>query len=68
MRNLINTIYLLCRSWIFDKKRSGCKNNHEKLSTANLSDNMPLCFLMFTISLFKNIENKHDTKVTIAWK
>ena len=37
----------------------GCKNNPEKLSTAKISQHIPLDFLMCKIFLFKSKENKH---------
>ena len=41
-------------------KIDGCKNNHEKLSTTNVSENVASSFSMSTISSFKGIENKLD--------
>ena len=42
------------------EKIDGCKNNPENSSTTNVSEQIPPGFLMSTISLFRNIENKHD--------
>ena len=42
------------------KRIGGCKNNPENSSTTIVSKHIPSAFLMFTISSFRNIENKHD--------
>ena len=42
------------------KKIDGCENNPEKSFTAKVSEHILSGFSMSTISLFKNIENKHD--------
>ena len=42
------------------KETDGCKNNPEKLSTAKISQHIPLDFLMCKIFLFKSKENKHE--------
>ena len=42
------------------EKIDECKNNPENLSTTNVSEHIPSGFSMFTISSFRNIENKHD--------
>ena len=42
------------------EKINGCKNNPEKSYTAKVSQHIPSCFLMSTISSFRSIENKHD--------
>ena len=41
-------------------KIDGCKNNLEKSSTTKVSEHIPSGFSMSTISLFKDIEIKHD--------
>ena len=41
-------------------KTEGFKNNHEKSSTAKLSEHVPSRFPGSTISSFKGIGNKHD--------
>ena len=53
-------MYYLCRFRIYNKKVDGCKNNHEKLSTTKVGENIPSGFLMSMISSFKYIEKKHD--------
>ena len=40
-------------------KIDGCKNNPEKSSTTKVSEHIPSDFSMPTISLIKDIENKH---------
>ena len=35
------TIDFLCRCWIFDKKKNGCENNTEKLSTIKVGEHIP---------------------------
>lgn len=41
-------------------KINGWKNNLKKPSTTRVIEHIPLVFSMFTISLFKGRENKHD--------
>ena len=41
-------------------KRDECKNNSQKSSIAKLGEHVSSGFSMSTISLFKEIENKHD--------
>ena len=42
------------------EKIDGCENNPENSSTTKVSKHIPSGFSMSTISLFRNIENKHD--------
>ena len=42
------------------EKTDGCTNNPENLSTTKVSEPIPSGFSMFTISLFRSIENRHD--------
>ena len=44
----------------FIEKIDGCKHNHENSYTAKVGKHIPSGFSMYTISSFKNIENKHD--------
>ena len=46
----------------------GCKNNPEKSSTAKISGDIPSSFSMSTVSLFKDIENKHESLTEYAMK
>ena len=41
------------------EKIDGFKNNPEKFSTTNISEHIPSGFLLYIMSLFNNIENKH---------
>ena len=41
-------------------KINGWESNLKKPSTIRVIEHIPLVFSMFTISLFKGIENKHD--------
>ena len=43
------------------EKTDGRKNSPENSSTSKIGKHIPSGFWMFTISLFKSIENKHDT-------
>ena len=43
------------------QKIDGCKNNSENSSTTKVGKQIPSGFSISAISLFKNIENKHDT-------
>ena len=45
-------------------KTEGFKNNHEKTSTAKLSEHVPSRFPVSTISSFKGIGKKHDVKLS----
>ena len=38
----------------------GCKNNPENSSTSKVSEHIPSCFSMSTISSFRRTEDKHD--------
>ena len=38
----------------------GVKKNPEKLSTIKVNEHIPSGFSMYTIPLFKKMENKHD--------
>ena len=42
------------------EKIDGCKNNPENSSTTKVSERIPSCFSMSTISSFRSIENKHN--------
>ena len=42
------------------EKIDGCKNNPGNLFTSIVSKHVPLGFSLSTISLFKNIQNKHE--------
>ena len=44
----------------FIKKIDGCKNNPEDSSTIKVTKHVSSGFLMYTISSFRSIENKHD--------
>ena len=57
MVNLIK--HHLCIILILIEKIDGCENSPEKLSTAKVSEHIPVGFTVSTIS-FKDIENKHD--------
>ena len=46
----------------------GCKNNPEKSSTAKISGDIPSSFSMSMVSLFKDIENKHESLTEHAMK
>ena len=41
-------------------KVDGCKNNPKNSLTTKVSEHVPSCFPMPTISSFRSIENKHD--------
>ena len=40
------------------EKIDGCKNDHEKSSTTNVSKHITSDFSVFTVSSFKDIEEK----------
>ena len=42
------------------EKVDGCKNNPKNSLTTKVSEHVPSCFPMPTISSFRSIENKHD--------
>ena len=42
------------------EKFDWCKTNPEKLPTTKVGKHIPSSFSMYTISSFKDIENKHD--------
>ena len=42
------------------EKINECKNNHENSPTTKVSEHIPSDFQMSAITLFRNIENKHD--------
>ena len=42
------------------EKIDGCKNSPANSFTIKVGEDIPSGFSMFTISSFKNIENKHD--------
>ena len=42
------------------EKIDGCKKNPENSSTTKVSEHIPSGFSMYTISLFRSIEDKHD--------
>ena len=42
------------------EKIDGCKDNPENPSATKVSEHIPWCFSMSTISLFRSMENKHD--------
>ena len=45
---------------MYNKKVDGCKNNPKNSLTTKVSEHVPSCFPMPTISSFRSIENKHD--------
>ena len=45
---------------LYAEKIDGCKNIPENSSTTIVSKHIPFGFSIFTISSFRNIENKHD--------
>ena len=54
-------IYADCEYLI--EKFDGCKNNRESTSTAKVGEHSPSVFSMYTISLFKSIQNKHESRL-----
>ena len=42
------------------EKIDGCRNNSENSFTTKANKHIASGFSMFTVSLFRNIENKHD--------
>ena len=61
-----NTINYLIRCqnerYITIENIDGCKNNAENLSTSKVSEHLPSCFSMFTISSLKSMENVYRGK------
>ena len=51
------TIYAYLECWL--EKTARCKNDPENSSTTKVNEHIPSDFLMYTISSFKSIGNKH---------